>query len=216
MKRILILTAIFHLSFCSYLVAGDLCELARNVIKNKLAEEVKVERCISSYRDFDKLGSCALVDVISRNSGNFDFLVDCEEEKRFWLNVTYLVRRKIARAKEFIPRGDLVKGKYEVVETWISPKDLYKVADIGSIDMARARRNIAKGSLISTMDVEIPYAVKSGEIVKVIYSNGIVSIETIGIAKSSGRIGDVVKVQNLSSGIIFAGKVVERKVVEVM
>ena len=74
----------------------------------------------------------------------------------------------------------------------------------------------SKGSLISTMDVEIPYAVKSGEIVKVIYSNGIVSIETIGIAKSSGRIGDVVKVQNLSSGIIFAGKVVERKVVEVM
>lgn len=203
--------------FCAGLSrAGSLCEVAQAIIENRLRESVRIDSCsYYSNRDVEDDG-CFVEKIISSSSGVFNLRVKCDKNRSFWMVVSYSVKRKVAIARSYIARGDPVGDKYTVEEDWVSGRDLYKIAVPDYLRDAVARKNIDKGSIIYSNDLYIPYMVRRNELVKVIYRDGAVVVEMTAIAKDNGRLGDTVKLQNPTSGIIFAGKVVGSKIVEAM
>ncbi len=80
---------------------------------------------------------------------------------------------------------------------------------IGSI----AKTTIKAGRAIKEYAIEPDYAVKRRKSVKIIYQRGGIHIELLGLALQNGRIGDIVKVKNISTNKVLRCKVLQNGVV---
>ncbi len=76
-----------------------------------------------------------------------------------------------------------------------------------------AKRTIKAGQLIREYMVEPNYAVKKRKQVKVVYQKGAIRIELLGLALENGRVGDIIRVKNLSSNKVLRCKVLSRGIV---
>lgn len=70
-----------------------------------------------------------------------------------------------------------------------------------------ARRTLLPGQPISASAVDQPRLVSVGAQVKIIYTEGSLTIVAFGIAQQAGGAGDVVRVRNLESGLFVMGRV---------
>ncbi|SED39409.1 flagella basal body P-ring formation protein FlgA [Rhizobiales bacterium GAS188] len=70
-----------------------------------------------------------------------------------------------------------------------------------------ARRTLLPGKPIPVNGVGEPKVVSNGAQVKVVFSEGGLTITTYGAALQAGSVGDLVKVRNPESGIIVTGTV---------
>jgi flagella basal body P-ring formation protein FlgA len=83
------------------------------------------------------------------------------------------------------------------------------VALFDEIDGYRARRNLSRGSIVTTGDVEPVPDVESGREVTIVYNDGRCQISTPGIAMGTGSAGDYIKVRNSTSGKVLVARVVD-------
>ncbi len=119
-------------------------------------------------------------------------------------------------AKRDLKRGEIAdKDMFilERVETTFLRDGFIK--DNGEVLGKRLKKFLKKGEIIFGSYFEELPSVVSGERVKILAIVGNVKVETDGIAKSSGKINDNVRVLNLSSGKLISGKVIGRGVVAV-
>jgi flagella basal body P-ring formation protein FlgA len=70
-----------------------------------------------------------------------------------------------------------------------------------------ARRTLLPGTPIQATAVTEPRLISSGAKVKVIYSEGGMTISTYGSALQNGGAGDIVSIRNLDSGLTISGVV---------
>jgi len=89
------------------------------------------------------------------------------------------------------------------------------VKDKDEILGKRLKKFLKKGEMVFGSYFEELPSVVAGERVKILAIVGNVKVETDGIAKSSGKINDNVRILNLSSGKVIYGKVIGRGVVAV-
>jgi len=78
---------------------------------------------------------------------------------------------------------------------------------------AVAKRTIQAGRLLTRSAIEPDYAVKKRRNVKIVYQKGAIRIELLGLALQNGRVGDIVRVKNLSSNKVLRCKVLQNGVV---
>ncbi len=83
------------------------------------------------------------------------------------------------------------------------------------IEGYRAARNLRKGSILTSSDVEIPPDIEAGRDVSIVYDDGFCRISTPGTALQPGSAGDYVKVKNKSSGKIIMARVKDETAVVV-
>jgi flagella basal body P-ring formation protein FlgA len=83
------------------------------------------------------------------------------------------------------------------------------VVSFEEIDGYRARRNLTRGSIVTTGDVEPVPDVESGREVTIVYNDGRCQISTPGIAMGTGSAGDYIKVRNSTSGKVLVARVVD-------
>jgi len=132
--------------------------------------------------------------------------------------VSFKVSRKgkLFLAKKEMKRGDIVSEKdLEIKEVVMDRWDEKYPSNLNEIIGKKINRKLAEGSVIARNMLEEQVSVKHGEIVTLIYENGRLLIQTKGKVLERGRIGDIVKVENISSGKKITGRVVGEKKIKV-
>lgn len=79
----------------------------------------------------------------------------------------------------------------------------------------QAARFLSAGQLIQNSDLKREQVLKRGQIVKAIFGNESFEVAITAEVQESAAVGDVVKVKNLDSQKVFAGKVIDRGLVRI-
>lgn len=87
--------------------------------------------------------------------------------------------------------------------------------DLDSLEGMQASRFLNAGQTVQFNDVRREQVLKKGQMVKAIVGNNSFEVVISAEVQEAGSIGDIVKVKNLDSQKVFAGKVVERGVVRI-
>jgi flagella basal body P-ring formation protein FlgA len=110
---------------------------------------------------------------------------------------------RISRLGELSEESILIERK-EITDLREQP-----LTEIKSLSGQRARRNLAKGIILTTGDIEPLPAVKSHRDIHLIYVSGLCRVTSKGETLQDGQIGEFIKVRNKSSGKIVLARVVD-------
>lgn len=213
--RLAVLTVAFFLLFASFCFSKDYEWKFIKLIEKKEGAPVKVLDLYATYRDFSLDVPFRILASRYNPIGAYSFLVE-QKSKRFWVRIKYLIRRKVAVALTFIPRGNLItNGMIEEKSLWISPKRASRVVEKKEAVGKVAKRDFKKGNIILADYLAEPLLVRRGDLVKVFFRDKTIEIEAIAKALRNGKLGDVIILKNLSSGRLFSGEVVGFKEVMV-
>lgn len=89
------------------------------------------------------------------------------------------------------------------------------VSAFETIEGLRMRRNLAKGQILTTSAVEPVPDIEVGREVSIQYSNDLFTIATTGTAQQSGRVGDVIRVKNRTSGKLVQARILDNSTVAI-
>lgn len=126
------------------------------------------------------------------------------------------VRMRIRRyaevlvANDRIRRGDTIDSSMVVVErmeiTNLIEQPLMSRQDLTG---SRARRNLKKGTIITTGSIETIPEVESGRETLIVYNDGLCRVTAAGIALQAGAVGDYIKVRNKATKKIITARVID-------
>ncbi len=115
-----------------------------------------------------------------------------------------------------IRRGEpLSKDKLTIKRMDITSLHEKPLRAIEGLDDNRAKRNLAKGAILTTAGIEPTPDIEAGREVSIIYVDGLCRITTAGVALQSGMAGEYVKVKNKASHKIIVARVVDETAVAV-
>jgi flagella basal body P-ring formation protein FlgA len=97
-------------------------------------------------------------------------------------------RRAMARLDE------LAAGDVEEVTSALADQPIRHLPALADVVGARLKRNVVAGEPITSAVIEVPTAVKSGDLIAVTVRLGAVEAEGRAVASGSGHIGDLVRV----------------------
>jgi flagella basal body P-ring formation protein FlgA len=121
------------------------------------------------------------------------------------------------QVNRLIRRGERVgPDDITVTEGYLSQIPNDAIARPDDIANAVARREIRPGAWITGRMFELPTLVRNRQIVTLKLVNGPILIEAKGVAKQEGALGDVIRVQNVSSKRDVLARVTGTETVEVV
>jgi flagella basal body P-ring formation protein FlgA len=94
-----------------------------------------------------------------------------------------------------------------IAEKALGPKD--------DLTGMRLKRPIVAGTPLTLADIDAPKPIQRNQNVTVQYTGGTIGLETIGVALSEGRIGDMVSVRNPSTNQVYSARVAGAGIVTV-
>jgi flagella basal body P-ring formation protein FlgA len=114
---------------------------------------------------------------------------------------------------ETVERGEHLTGKIKRKEILLSQVrgSIFK-GDIGKV-VAKVR--LLPDTVVLQRFVEVPFAVKRGQLVRIVAKKNGIYVETTGRALQSGHVGDTIKVKNIYSKKVIEGKVKDEETVVV-
>jgi flagella basal body P-ring formation protein FlgA len=115
-----------------------------------------------------------------------------------------LVASDRIRRHELLSEEKLVLSRMEVTSLREQP-----VQSLGTLGNHRAKRNIRKGQILTTMAIEPVPDIEVGREVTIIAAKDLLTITAPGQALESGSIGDYVKVKNKATGKLLKARVVD-------
>jgi flagellar basal body P-ring formation protein FlgA len=80
----------------------------------------------------------------------------------------------------------------------------------------RLKRSVRAQAVINASDVEIPPMIKRGQLVKIIFYQGSLYLTATGIARTDGKLNQIIRVRNANSNKLIQGRVTAPGVVEVI
>jgi len=158
--------------------------------------------------------------MINSPLGNFSvpiiFRLNGEIISKTWVMAKTRLVTPVVVARYPIMRGEIItKDKLKIIKRDITglPEGIFLSKDL--LVGKRAKINIGIGKIIYKNMVEIPPAVKRGQRVLIVAESDTLRVTAPGVAKENGRIGDLIKVQNLLSKKVVVGKVMDAQTVKV-
>jgi len=114
---------------------------------------------------------------------------------------------------ETVEKGDYLSGRVKKGKFLLSRirGNIFN----GDIDKVVARVKLLPNTIILQRFVEVPFAIKRGELIKIVAEKNGIYVETTGRALQNGHIGDTIKVKNVYSRKVIEGKVKDEKTVVV-
>lgn len=106
-------------------------------------------------------------------------------------------------------------GREDVVVVHRERRSPREASNLGEVVGKRVRRPIGRGNTVKLDYLEDPPLVRRGEEVLLLLEKGKLRITAKGVAKDEGSKGDIVRVENISSGKVIRGRVVEQRIVRV-
>lgn len=80
----------------------------------------------------------------------------------------------------------------------------------------RLKRSVRAQAVINASDVEIPPMIKRGQLVKIIFYQGSLYLTATGVARTDGKLNQIIRVRNANSNKLIQGRVTAPGVVEVI
>lgn len=121
-----------------------------------------------------------------------------------------VVTKKPINHKSILTEEDLVLDTRPLSRL---PQDV--VLDIKSLIGKQLKSTLKAGTVLRECYVEEPISIKNNSLVEIVAKNEKLIVKAKGKALQSGRVGEIIKVQNLSSKKVLVGKVVSASEVEV-
>lgn len=142
--------------------------------------------------------------------------VDGKVEKHIDVTLRLTVFKKVLVALNGIKRGEMLTPKnVAFIRREISSNTQDAISDPKLAIGLVAGRNISAQGIIKESYLQMPCLVRTKELVRVVFQSKNLSIETVGLAKESGTLGDVIRVLNIDSKEIFYAQVVGVRTVAV-
>jgi flagella basal body P-ring formation protein FlgA len=119
-------------------------------------------------------------------------------------------------AQESLRRHDLpTETQFSLQRMDITSLLEQPVSAFETIEGLRMRRNLAKGQILTTSAVEPVPDIEVGREVSIQCSNSLFTIATTGTAQQSGRVGDVIRVKNRTSGKLVQARILDNSTVAI-
>ena len=154
-------------------------------------------------------------EIIGSSRFSIIFKVDNKVRKNFSVRGHTKAITAVVTAARRIKYGEIITPEnVSVADRDISMAQSYSKTlseVIGSV----VKRNIKQGSVIGPDAVEQPHVVKKGELVKIVVNHSGLVLTATGIAKSNGRLDEVIRVKNTNSNKLIYCRVQAPGLVEV-
>ncbi len=132
------------------------------------------------------------------------------------------VRMKIRQFADVLVVSDRITSREPLSEDKLSIRRMdvtslheKPLLSIGEAEGYRAKRNLRRGTILTTASVEPIPDIEAGRELSIVYVDGLCRITACGVALQSGVAGDYVKVKNKGSGKIILARVVDAAAVAV-
>jgi flagella basal body P-ring formation protein FlgA len=145
-----------------------------------------------------------------------DVMVDGKKERRIWVTADIVCHTEVVAIRRPVERhGMLQQADVERIEMDVSrlPSDV--ITDIQDAIGKRVKHSLKPGAALRAEWIEIPPLVKKGEVVTVVAEKEGLRVSTIGETCSSGRLGERIRVVNLSTKRSVYAIVVDEKTVHI-
>ena len=113
-------------------------------------------------------------------------------------------------SREKLPEDRLTIRRMDITSLHEKP-----LRSMEQIDGYRAKRNLRRGTILTTSAIEPIPDIEAGRELSIVYIDGLCRITAAGVALQSGMAGDYVKVKNKGSGKIILARVVDGTAVAV-
>ena len=163
---------------------------------------------ISNFDDFE------LFPRDSKQIGRkiFDVLLKSKDGKMSWATLFVWVERyeEVAVLKKPVQRGEKLSQKFvEFVKMPATtvPPDAITRDNFEKFEGKVFTVDLKRGKILRKANLEENWSVRKGQRIKIVWKDGALYIETLGLALDSGKEGDRIRVRNLTSGKIIWGKI---------
>ena len=177
---------------------------------NNLPEALQ-EKARVRHIDFVKIpdskgnGLC-LVEIEGRNN----------RAKTVYVSFKVQSKRKLFVLKQTVRRGDTIRsGDLLVKDTFVTEDGGIYPTRIDDVIGKVAKRDLAAGATVTSQVLEDSFAVQRGDTVDIVADNKRLSVQAKGITLEKGKLGDRVRVKNLTSDKEVVGRVTGNGVVRV-
>ncbi|SFM47251.1 flagellar basal body P-ring formation chaperone FlgA [Thermodesulforhabdus norvegica] len=187
------------------------------------AEDIKIEQIRYAGLPVVPAGTRTYEVSADRNErflGNVTLTVRCLVNGRHarTLRVAGFVRlfKEVIHASEIIPKGSIIdasKLSWKRADITESPEDY--VTEPSRVIGKRVLQDVYPGEPIKISEIDDPIVVRRGDPVKIVFQRPGLILTAKGQVKEDGRVGDVVKVINLSSRKVIQCRVASKDVVMV-
>jgi flagella basal body P-ring formation protein FlgA len=92
-------------------------------------------------------------------------------------------------------------------ETYVSENELIYPRELRDVVGKVLKKDVAPGAVLTTLILDSPQVIRRGETVTIVGENKQLVIKTKGKAEDSGRVGEKIRVKNLSSDHEVVGRV---------
>jgi flagella basal body P-ring formation protein FlgA len=114
------------------------------------------------------------------------------------------------KSREPLSKDKLVIKRMEITSLHEKP-----LRSIKALNDYRTKRNLKKGTILTTAAIELKPDIEPGREVSIVYVDGLCRVTTAGVALQSGLAGEYVKVKNKTSGKIIVARIVDETAVAV-
>lgn len=143
--------------------------------------------------------------------------VQGREYRRFWVSADIAVFVQVPVPRRPIGANERIRPQhFEMRRMNLAnlPQDV--VTRPADLEGAKASRALAPGQVVRMSDVELPYLVRRGHLVRVVAKRGALSITALGKALDRGRKGQIIRVLNIDSNRLIQARIINRGSVEVL
>jgi flagella basal body P-ring formation protein FlgA len=177
---------------------SDDIQIRLNTIPNQMKEKVKVKNItFAKIPDANGDGICAV--EINASAGR---------SKNIQVPFRVFIKRKLFMLKIALKKDDVVKKEDILIkETYMNGKRDEYPASIADLAGKIVKRDLSANTILTYQMLEEPVVVQRGEIVNIVAENKKLLVLVKGKTIDRGRIGDTVRVRNMSSGKEIVGRV---------
>ena len=100
-------------------------------------------------------------------------------------------------------------------ETYVSENELVYPKELRDVVGKVLKKDVAPGAILTTLILDSPQVIRRGETVTIIGENNLLVVKTKGKAEDCGRVGEKIRVKNLSSDREVVGSVADNGTVVV-
>lgn len=185
---------------------SDDIQVRLNTMPNQLKEKVKVKNItFAKVPDANGDGICAV--VIDTRAGRSK---NVQVPFRVFVKKKLFVLKIAGKKDEAINKGDIL-----IKETYMNGKEVEYPASLEDLAGKILKRDVPANTIITYQMLTEPVAVQRGEIVNIVAENKKLLLLLKGKMIDKGRIGDMVRVKNISSGKEIVGRVTAHNVVSI-
>ena len=214
--RGLILAVIF------FAISSTACLAEQMTVENRLGGllkegydardiQVKLESVPAHLKQDAKVRSVSIYtmpDIGGKGLAFVEFEGEDRKARSSYVPFRVYEKKKLFYAKRALQRGSFVStDDVASKEAYVSDSELLYPKDVQELNSKVLKRDVAPGTVLTTVMLDSPQVVRRGEMVTIVAENRQLLVKAKGKAEEPGRVGDKIRVKNLSSEREIVGKV---------